>query len=158
MAVTRDLGYRQYGVTVAANLRHLIGRTAQVGLQYDRGSSLVDGLTRPVFSDRVVATLSGAFGRAVHFSASAAYSNGEVGTIATTTNDGYGMYYGFGTVQFPVTSWGSLHVNYSFYQHNLGSNVQLIGPIASSLQRQVISAGLTVQLPMFGRQSRGRTR
>jgi hypothetical protein len=158
MAVITDLGYRQYGVTASANLRHLIGQTAQVALEYNRAANLVDGLTRPLFTDTVSATLGGAFGRAVHFTASAGYSKGEVGTVATSANDGYGMYYGLGTVQFPLTSWGSIHVDYRFYQHNLGSSVQLIGPIASTLQRQVISAGLSMRLPIFGRQPRGRTR
>ena len=158
MAVTTDLGYRQYGVTAVASLRHLIGRSALVLLQYNRGANLVDGLTRPVFFDTVSATLSGGFNRAVRFMARAGYSNGEVGTVSTSANDGYGMYYGLGNLQFPLTSWGSMHVDYRFYQHNLGSSVQLIGPVASTLQRQVISAGLTVRLPIFGRQTRGRTR
>ena len=144
--VSSDLG-RQYVLTGSAALNHMIGRTWNASLTFDRGLDFPDALPQPVISDQVSLALGGYWGRRLSVRARA---TGGIGNVALEQE---GQYRTFGTeVRASVIlkrRW-QWFVEHFYFQHE-ASGAALAGGLPAASYRRGIRTGLDMQLAFLDR-------
>ena len=160
VSVTSDNAGRHFDAIGTASLVRTIGRTGLVGAQYDRQVRFVGGLAQPVFTDAIGANIGGSLTPSIAVSADAGYLFGHVrssagdtsaaSSAATSTSNGYRALHASGRFSMALRSHLWLHVDYLLYVHQVGRDIQLIGPVQDIQRRQTLRAGLTLQFPLLG--------
>ena len=139
--VSSDLG-RQYVLTGSAALNHMIGRTWNASVTFNRGLDFPDALPQPVISDQVSLALGGYWGRRFSVRARA---TGGIGNLALEQE---GQYRTFGTeVRASLIlkrrwQWFAEHF---YFQHEASGGAIAAGLPAASYRRG-IRTGLDMQL------------
>ena len=149
-----DDGLNTYAtVGGAATLSHQFGRFWKLNGDFDRGVSFIDGFADPVLSNAVSATLKGAFGRRVDLTASSAYSRGKIGLARSLFND-----YTSGTAtvrtNIAITRRFGLYTEYFYYRYRFNKLVALPAGSPCQLDRNGVSAGLELIVPIIERKRR----
>jgi hypothetical protein len=147
--LTSDLG-RQYVLTGSAALNHMIGRTWNASLTFDRGVEFPDALPQPVVSDRVTVGIGGLWGRRMTLRARA------TGGIGNTTLDAAGQYRTFGAELRAAVLVGRRWHWFAepFYFRHDASGVALIAGVPAATSRLGVRTGLDVQLAFLDRRRR----
>jgi hypothetical protein len=153
-SIYRDVDGRHYLATGSATLDHRVSRTGHLGLVYSRGVGLVEGLIQPLFTDAVTATAAGSLSSRVRVSSSAGYVFGTVGSAGE--GNSYGAWTGQGQFLVRFTPRSSFQVGYTYYQHNVGDAVQLLGHLPNRDRRQTLYIGVTFGLPLVRERVRER--
>lgn len=147
-------GERVYRVVGDLGLTHEIGRTWELRGTYHRGAGLVEGLAEPVFSDGVMARLSGLLTRRVELAFDAAYTEGEIGV--TGFRNPFNSVTGTVRIQAALTRKLALFSDYLYYSYAFDDTYALPSGLPRNLDRQGVRAGLMVLLPMIKSQVRPR--
>jgi hypothetical protein len=157
-SIYRDFDGRHYSVTGSANLARRFGRGHELALTYSRGLGFVQGLLTPVFTDTVSATTVSTLSRRLRLASSMGYVFGNVinNIESATRQDNYGAWVGTGQFAVMLTQRTWLETGYTYYQHNIGDAVQLLGNLPSRQHRQMLYVGLTVGVPLLTERSRTR--
>ena len=157
-SIYRDFGGRHYAFTGSANLMRRFGRRNQFDLNYSRGLGFYQGLLTPVFTDTVSANGLFALSRRLRLSSSMGYVFGNVinNIESHTRQDNYGAWIGTGQFAMMLTQRAWLEAGYTYYQHNVGDAVQLLGNLPSRQHRQMLYVGLSVGVPLLTERSRTR--
>ena len=111
-----------------ARLNREIGRTWHAALAYDRDVGFLETFSEPVFSDSASLSVGGLFNRRTQFHAEAALSVGDVGLSGG--DNGFNSYWTSIGVDFGLTRYLSLAVNYSFYSYSFAGGSPSSSPSA----------------------------
>jgi hypothetical protein len=139
--------FTRYLVTCGAYLKTQIARSWVVGANYSRGMQYTQGFTDPLFSDRVTGTVTGFLADRVNLSFSVGYDIGSVGVA------GEGNRYDTVTVavtgQYALTGWAALSATYGYYHYLFDQRVQLPAALARGQDRNSVSVGMILWLPLL---------
>jgi hypothetical protein len=135
-------------ITGHANLNHVLSRRWNLNAAYNRGVGFIDGFVDPFVSDSAAVSAVGGFGRRVQLSASAAYSNGDVG-FRTTRSRSYETY--TGTARMQVTLMRNLAAfgEYVYYHYRFDPLVVLPLNAPRALNRRGVRGGLGYTVAFF---------
>jgi len=148
--VDRDRTY--YRVTGNARLNREIGRTWNASLAYNRGVGFVETFSEPLFSDSLTVGVGGMVNRRLQITSSIASSVGDVGLSGN--GNGFDTYTGTVGVNFGLTRYMGLGVNYSYYRYSFESGVFLPAGFSREMDRQSVQAHLRVWVPLVHRARR----
>jgi hypothetical protein len=137
-------GGRQYVATANASAGYDFGRSWNARGSYRRGLEYIAALRAPVFMDGVTMESSGLLSRRTEFKASAAYSTGAP-TVGGRTAD-YTTYTGTVRIQRTLTRTVSLYGEYFYYFYDFGSALLVQPGLPTSLERNGVRAGVTLQI------------
>ena len=146
--LSSDLG-RQYVLTGSAGLNHMIGRTWNASLTFDRGVEFPDALPTPVVSDRLTVGIGGLWGRRVNLRARA------TGGIGNTSVD-EGQYRTFGAELRAAVLVGRRWHWFAepfYFQHD-ASGIAVTAGLPAATSRFGVRTGLDVQLAFLDRRRR----
>jgi hypothetical protein len=155
-AITEDYLGRHFSATGSARLDHRFGRSGRVDLEYSRSVQLLQGLIAPVFADTVTASIQHALSPRMQVSSSAGYVFGVVGSLDAGSDYDYGAWTGTGQFSFALTRRASFQSGYTYYQHRIGTAVELLGHLPNLQRQQILYVGLSYGLPLV--RERARTR
>ena len=144
-------GSLRYWATGAARLYHEIGRTWTAILSYDRGLQFTENWLEPLFTDSASAGLRGSINRRVyaHLEARAMRGVGQ-----QDLDDGLVTYSASAGLTYAVTRYVNSGINYTYYNHEFGSDVSLPLGYAHDFNRRSIRAYVSVWAPLFERSRR----
>jgi hypothetical protein len=139
----------QYEFTGSVGLNHEFRQTWLARLAYDRGAGLVEGFPEPVFSNGVSASLDGFMNPRAELSLRAAYTNGDVGSLAT--GNGLKAYSASAQLQYGINRFMATSGEYFYYWYEIGPNVALPAGVTPFRERFGVRGWLTVWLPLVRR-------
>ena len=119
---------------------------------YRRAVSVLQGLTaQAFFADAGSVRLGGLLTDRMEAVFTGVYSNGRVGAARNTSEPGrFNSYAVISQFRVPVTGWWSAVVSYSHYQFNLNAVASQTLSISPRAQRNAVSVGFTLQVPLVG--------
>lgn len=138
----------QYRFTADVGLTHQFARTWQARAAYNRGMEFIPGLSQPVFTDAVRMSTSGFLSRRVDLMADTGVSIGQSG-VATTGSDQLHAYTATVRLRWALARSWAAYAEYNFYDQDLGQALDSQSTIPSIVQRNSVSAGLTMWLPIL---------
>lgn len=138
---------RRFVATANANLDRAIGRTGQVGVEYNRGVTLLQGFAAPVFSDSVGASGQGRLTRRLNLRVSAVCLLGNVG--ASGIQNRYRSYTGSSLLTYSFSQRIGFNAQYLYYKYGIGDAVREIGAVPPAQARHTGRVGLTVAVPVI---------
>jgi len=141
----------QYHFTGSAQLNHEIGRTWNASAAYHRGVGFVESFDEPVIADSLTAGLSGMITRRLQFQSGLGASIGEVGLGLGGQQNGFATYYGTLQLNYAVTRYLGLGVDYSYYRYSFDQGVALPPGITAERDRQSVRASLILWAPLLQR-------
>ena len=144
--VSSDAG-RQYVLTGSASLNHMIGRTWNATLTYDRGLDFPDALPQPVVADRVSIGLGGFWGRRFSVRARATGGIGNTGLESDGDYRTFGTELRAGLILRRRWRWFAEH----FYFQHEADGAALAAGLPAATYRRGIRTGLDVQLAFLDR-------
>jgi hypothetical protein len=137
-----------------ANFRIDLTRSWNIGLDYSRSVSVVEGVTLDSFvNDMVSMQAGGKLGSRGDLAISGNYVTGQAGSEGPGTFESY-----TGTVQlqYAANRWMNTMISYTYYAYRLNNVITITPGLATNLDRSAIRAGLTFRLPLYGQSgSRG---
>jgi len=128
-------------------LAHRWARTWRADARYDRSAGFVDGFRDPVFSNTTSASVNGLPLPRLDFTASTSYAFGNVGfggvdnSFSTTTATAQLRY----ALSRNIATYGQ----YFYYRYHFDAGVVLPGTVTPMLDRQGVSVGVTLWLPLY---------
>lgn len=131
-----------------------IGRSWSVAANYTRDVSVLQGVSLTSFASNeahVIAT--GLIGSRVEASLAATYSKGRAGGGSTTGQ--YENYNGSMQLRYAFSRCCAASVNYDYYAYEFLDVVDLPSDFISNFDRQAIRVGVTLWLPLYGRETGG---
>lgn len=140
---------RQIRLVGDAAIAHQMGQTWLLVGAFKRGTGFVQGLSSPVFTDSVSATLTGFFNRRADLLAAVAYSNGEpslVGsliTFSTTTANA--------RLRVALSPRWAFTTEYIFYHYDFSRVLPLSIGLDPRVRRNTLRAGIDLWMPFRGR-------
>lgn len=146
-----DASGTRYHITGGAQLRRELGRTWTAAAGYNRNVQFVDALRRPVLSDGAALTLGGSISRRLQFNSQAGVSFAHSGTSG---NREFDTYLATAGVNYAVTRYVALGVNYSHYRYKFAEGAVLPPGFTGEMDRQGIRASLSLWAPIFQRARR----
>ena len=147
----KDRGQTVYRITGNATLSHEFRRTWSASLAYLRDAGFLQNLHEPTFSDSLAMTVGGMATRRVQISTQLGAALGSVGVSAA--ND-YDSYFGNASVNVALSRHASVHVTYSYYHYSFDRSVELPVFAPRDTDRQSISGGVSLWLPLLHRSRR----
>jgi hypothetical protein len=135
-----------YGVVGHVTLNREIGRSWSAHANYDRGLQFVPGLYDAFFTDSVALGVGGFAGRRIRLNASGNYA---VGAYGPAGGRNYATYSGNVTAQVAVWRFAALTTRYFYYHYKFDGTVALPTGVRQGVDRQGVSAGLDLWLPLF---------
>jgi hypothetical protein len=102
-----------------------------------------------VFSDGVSASLEGFMSQRAELLVRAAYTNGNVGSLAT--GNGLEAYSASAQLQYGINRYMATSGEYFYYWYEVGSNVALPVGVSQFRERFGVRGWLTVWLPLVRR-------
>ena len=137
-----------FNVTGTASLSHQIGRTWEANVIYGRGLGTVAGFLEPTFADSVNANLRGHLNSRVMFTATAGFSNGNVGQAAVS-ND-YHSIQATTRLEYTVQrDRSALYGSYYYYGYEFDEDTPTAVPISNQIGRHGARVGLIFRLPLI---------
>ena len=141
-------------MTGSAVLAHALGRTGHAALTYNRGVQLVQGFSAPVLSNSITANVMvQPFSHAQIFSA-VRYFTGVVGT--GEGDNAYRALIGQTGVNVRITRTTTMYTSYSYYEHKIGNDVELIARTTHAQSRHSLRVGISTQLWLMQGPRRGK--
>lgn len=137
---------RQVRLVGDVAVAHQSGRTWLTVLAGKRGTGLVEGLSGPVFTDAVSATVTGFINERTDLYASVGYSNGEptlagaVQTFSTATAEA--------RLRVALTTHWALMAQYVFYQYDFTKVIDLAAGLEPRVKRNTLRVGVNVWWPL----------
>jgi opacity protein-like surface antigen len=136
-----------YRALVAGTIAHEIGRTWEIGGQYDRGAQYAVIVDEPVYADTIRVHTAGLIGgRRLMLSLDASYSDGHL--TYTLNQNQIKTYTGAGRLQWAISQNWSFVGMYSYYKYEFGSNVPLPPGFLPQIDRQSVRVGISYWLPL----------
>jgi hypothetical protein len=151
-----DLPFEYYSPSGYATVRMDLARTWSVAANFNRQSTMLEGLTPQSFlTSSLSLSAGGGVTSRAEVAVSASYSEG-----APHEGDQGSFSGASGTVQlqYNLARWGGLVTNYSYYRHELRDITSLPAGFPSLFDRHSFRVGMTVWLPLFGSFTSGQTR
>ncbi len=144
-----------YHLLLGANVSHQLGRTWAMDVLYARGAQFIDVVDQPMYADSVSAHADGyLIGRRLHLSIDGRYSNGQLTT--TLRQDRLVTYTGSTRLEWGLSESLAAYGTYAFYSYDFGQNIALPEGLQSRVERQSVTGGLRLYLPLITqRGSRG---
>jgi hypothetical protein len=139
----------QYEVIGSVGLNHEFRQTWLARLAYDRGAGLVEGFPEPVFSNGMSASLEGFMSPRTELTVRAAYTNGDVGNLAT--GNSLEAYSASANLQYGINRYMATSGEYFYYWYEIGPNVTLPAGVSQFRERFGVRGWLTVWLPLVRR-------
>jgi opacity protein-like surface antigen len=147
MQVFDRRGAMIYRALVTALVDHQLGRTWEVGGQYDRGTQYAAIVDEPVYADTVRVHTAGIVGgQRLVLSLDAAYSDGHL--TYTLNQNQVVTYTGAARLQWAISQNWSLLGMYSYYNYEFGSDVPLPPGMLSQIDRHSVRLGISYWLPL----------
>lgn len=140
---------RQLRLVGDAAIAHQMGQTWLLVGAAKRGTGFVQGLTAPVFTDSVSATLSGFFNRRTDFAASVGYSNGEPSLVGSLVN--FTTTTANARLRVALSPRWALTTEYVFYHYDFSRVLQLSAGLDPKVKRNTVRAGVDMWFPVRGR-------
>jgi hypothetical protein len=137
---------RHFGLTGSGQLTRRLSPKWTARLLYDRGLSVPEGVTRPVFSDRLAASVSGYFTSRVNLSVQPSYAHGVVGSSGLTNS--YHSYTSSTRLGIALGRRLALYVEHFYYQYQFASGVGLPALLTTGMNRQGARIGLSLWTPL----------
>jgi hypothetical protein len=136
----------QYSATGSAKLNHEIARTWRASVSYSRGLQFYQTWPEPVFSDSVIAGVSGLPNSRMQVSVTARAIRGGTweGSNGDITN-----YSGVAGVSFAATRYVNTSLTYGYYRHDLAPDIPRPPGFPSHYDGQTIRASVSVWAPLF---------
>jgi hypothetical protein len=140
---------RGYGVNAAgfATLTQQIGYSWTARLSYRRGLQFIEGVTTPFMSDFVLASVDGYAGRRLFLTAGTGYSLG--GTTSLAASGRLTNVYAAAQARCAINHYVALVTSYAIRRYDLSAGLPLISGVATELQQQGVTGGVTVWLPLW---------
>jgi hypothetical protein len=135
-----------YGVVGHVALNREIGRSWSARVNYDRGLQFVPGLFDAFFTDSVALGVGGFVGRRIRVNAGGNYA---VGAYGPAGGRNYATYSGNVSAQIAVWRFAALSTRYFYYHYKFDGTVSLPTGVRQGIDRQGVSAGLDLWLPLF---------
>lgn len=140
-------GVMIYRALVSSSIAHEIGRTWEIGGNYDRGTQYAAIVEEPVYADTVRLHTEGLIGgRRLLLSLDASYSNGHL--TYTLNQNQIVTYTGAARLQWAISQNWSFLGTYAYYDYKFGSNVPLPPGMLSETDRQSVRFGISYWLPI----------
>jgi hypothetical protein len=146
------LGGRVYRLVGDAGLTHEIGRTWNLRASVHRGTSLIEGIAGPVFSDAGTVSFAGFVNRRLDVHTEGSYTTGEVGM--TGERSPFDSMNGLGRLRFALSRKVALFGEYSYYRYHFRSAAALPTGLPPNLRRQGVRVGVTLFIPVLHGQVR----
>ena len=143
-------GGRQYVLTGSAALNHMIGRTWNATLMFDRGLDFPDALPQPVVADKVSIGIGGLWGRRVNLRMRATGGFGSTGFESDGEYRTFGTEVRAGLIVNGHWQWFAE----GFYFHHEASGAALTAGLPAATSRSGVRTGLDVQLAFLDRRRR----
>lgn len=140
-------GARVYRVVGTAGLTHEIGRTWSLRAAFDRGTSLIEGVAGPAFSDAATVSLGGFVNRRVDVHAQGSFSAGEIGV--TGGRNPFDTRGASGRVRVALTRGAAFLGEYACYQYQFRTAAGLAPGLPRDFERRSIRVGLNLLLPLI---------
>lgn len=133
-------------VTGSAGFSYEIARTWNAAISYNRGLQFVDTWPEPIFSDAVIAGVSGLLNSRTQLSVSARGLEGR----GYDENVGKGRTYsGVAGLSVAITRHISTGITYAYYRHKFTSGTVLAPGFPNEFDGQTIRASVSVWAPLF---------
>lgn len=131
----------------SADLQQTWGQTWAARAAYLRTAGYEVGFDRPILRDTTTATVSGLLSTRIDFSAAAAISTGSVGF--TGANRGFATTTATANLRAALTSVLAAYTQYFYYKYDFQRGVGLPSDMSPRFDRQGVSAGLSLWLPLL---------
>jgi opacity protein-like surface antigen len=136
-----------YRALLAGTIAHEIGRTWEIGGQYDRGAQYAVIVDEPVYADTVRVHSAGLIGgRRLMLSIDGSYSSGHL--TYTLNQNQIVTYTAAARLQWAISQNWSFDGMYSYYDYEFGSDVALPTGILPRIDRQSVRFGISYWLPL----------
>jgi hypothetical protein len=139
-----------FRVNGRAQLNREIGRTWVASLNYFRDAFYVDEFSEITFSDSLTFSVGGLLNRRVAFHSGVGVSKGNVGFSAGGVNDTRAAY-GIAGVTTALSRLTAVGLDYHYYMHFYGDEVNLPEGVLREANRHSIRAYLTLWAPLMAR-------
>jgi len=140
-------GARVYRLLGNAGLTHEIGRTWSLRAAFNRGTSLIEGVAGPAFSDAATVSLGGFVNRRIDVQAQGSFSAGEIGV--TGGRNPFDTRSASGRVRVALTRSAAFVGEYAYYQYQFRTGSGLAPGLPRDFGRQSVRVGLNVFLPLI---------
>ena len=133
-----------------AAVTHEIGRSWVARGAFHRGTTFVETIPEPVFSNSVQLSLVGLLNRRVQFISVASAVGGKTGY----TSGNFDSYRGSLGLSIALTRYMNTGVDYAYYRYVYGALVNLPAGVPREVNRQSIRGHVSVWVPVLNRPRR----
>ena len=140
---------KYYTVIGYVQLSHELSRDWALHAGYDRNIGFVNGFGEPFLASSILANATGNVGRRVEITASAGYSDGNIGFSGPPSENGYVTYTAGGRVQILLARSFWAFGEYVYYHYRFEDDVNLPFRSPQRLNRRGVRGGLSYTVAVF---------
>jgi hypothetical protein len=133
-----------------ASMTHEIGRSWSARAAYQRGTTFVETIPEPVFSDSAQVSLSGLITRRIQFTSIGSALFGNTGTSSRQ----FDSYRASAGISVALTRYMNAGVNYAYYKYVFDPLIELPSGIPHDVNRQSIRAQVSFWAPLLNKTRR----